>query len=409
MSREAARLGDTMAMRLWPFRSAPVETKAATLAEPDAELFELFTGIAPGSLAISAGAALTVPAVSAAVRAISEAAASLDIFVERRERGEWKADDAHPAAVLLHGQVNDWLSGFEFVRDLVAQALTSDHGGLAWVNRVEGRPVEIIHYRPGTISVEYPDETLEPTYRRGGLEIPAADVIHLRSAFSKCPLTLAREAIGAAKEMEKHAGRLFKNGARPGGVIEIPSGVSEPVLARLKAGWKAAHEGADNAGKTAVLHAGAKFSTIALKSTDAEFLANRKFQIAEIARAFRVPLQMLYELDRATWSNAEQMGREFLTYTLEPWLRAMEAALTRALIAPEERALRRIRFDRDDLTRASLTERATAINSLRASEVLSADEGRDWLDLPPRADGKGGSYENPNITVKPAAAPAGGA
>ncbi len=187
--------------------------------------------------------------------------------------------------------------------------------------------------------------------------IPAADVIHLRSAFSKCPLTLAREAIGAAKEMEKHAGRLFKNGARPGGVIEIPSGVSEPVLARLKAGWKAAHEGADNAGKTAVLHAGAKFSTIALKSTDAEFLANRKFQIAEIARAFRVPLQMLYELDRATWSNAEQMGREFLTYTLEPWLRALEAALTRALIAPADRALRRIRFDRDDLTRASLTER----------------------------------------------------
>lgn len=389
-------------MRFWPFRSAPTETKSATLAEPDAELFELFTGIAPGSLAVSAATALTVPAVSAAVRVISEASASLDVYVERRDGTRWTADDEHPVARLLHGSVNDWLSGFEFVRDLVAQALTSDAGGLAWVGRADGKPIEIIHYRPGTISVEYPEDTGEPVYRRGGFILPAADVIHLRSAFSRSPLSLAREAIGAAKEMEKHAGNLFKNGARPAGVIQIPGAIGEGALARLKAGWRAAQEGSDNGGRTAVLHNGATFNPLTLASTDAEFLANRKFQVLEIARAFRVPPQMLYELDRATWSNAEQMGREFLSYTLEPWLRALEAALTRALISPDDRAATRIRFDRDDLTRASLTERATAINSLRASEVLSADEGRDWLDLGPRPDGKGGEFANPNITVKPA-------
>lgn len=394
-----------MAMLHWLRRSRPTtDEKSATLADPDAELFELFTGIAPGGIAVSAATALTVPAVSAAVRVISEAAASLDIYVEHRDGGRWTADDEHPVARLLHGNVNDWLSGFEFVRDLVAQALTSDNGGLAWVGRADGRPVEVIHYRAGTISVAYPEDTGEPTYRRGGLVLPAADVIHLRSAFSRCPLSLAREAIGAAKEMERHAGNLFKHGAKPSGVIQFPAGanVSPSVISRIKAGWKAAHEGGENAGKTAVLYNGGVFNPLTLKSTDAQFLELRKFQILEIARAFRVPPQMLYELDRATWSNAEQMGREFLSYTLEPWLRALEAALTRALIAPDDRPSIRIRFDRDDLTRASLTERATAINSLRASEVLSADEGRDWLDLAPRADGKGGSYENPNITVKPA-------
>ncbi len=86
-------------MRLWPFRSAPVETKSATLAEPDAELFELFSGIAPGSLAISAGTALTVPAVSAAVRAISEAAGQPRRLLRRAPRGERAvADDEHPGS-----------------------------------------------------------------------------------------------------------------------------------------------------------------------------------------------------------------------------------------------------------------------------------------------------------------------
>lgn len=54
-------------------------------------------------------------------------------------------------------------------------------------------------------------------------------------------------------------------------------------------------------------------------------------------------------------------------------------------------------IDRDDMTRADLVSRATAINSLRASEVLSADEARDWLGLPPRPADKLDQYRNPNI------------
>jgi len=389
----------------WLRRSRPDIDQKSTLAAPDAELFEVFTGIAAGGATISSAGALTVPAVAAAIRCISEAAATLYVTVERRDGKAWTEDDEHPAGIFLRGEVNPWTSGFELIRDLTAQALCSDAGGLAWVNRVEGRPIEIVHYRPGSLTVEFPDITMEPIYRLDGQVMRSADIIHLRGPFSRSPLSLARDAIGAAKEMERHAGGLFKNGARPGGVIEIAGSIGDAALKRLKAGWRQAHEGGENSGRTAVLHNGAKFNALTLKSTDAQFLELRRFQIEEIARAFRVPLGLLYEMTRQTWSNMEQATREFLIFSLEPWLRALEACFNRALIPAEDRAVVRIRFDRDDLTRASLTERATAINSLRASEVLSADEGRDWLDLPPRADGKGGSYDNPNITVKPATSP----
>lgn len=376
------------------------------MAEPDAELMEIFTGVAPGGFGLMGTAALHVPAVSGAVRVLSEACATLDIFVERKDGEAWTPTEDHPAAKLLHGFVNDWLAASDFIRDLVAAALVYDAGGFAYVGRADGKPVEIIAYRQGLITVQY-EETGEPRYKLNDRPLAAGDVIHLRGPFNKSPVTLAREAIGAAREMERHAANLFRKGARPAGVIQFPkdANIGAQAIARMKASWQKAHEGGENAGSTAVLYGGGAFNALTFKSTDAEFLANRKFQILEIARAFRVPPQMLYELDRATWSNAEQMGREFLSYSLEPWLRGLEASFTRALIGADDRQTWRIRFDRDDLTRASLTERATAINSLRASEVLSADEGRDWLGLPPRTDGGGSAYENPNITTRPADGP----
>ena len=102
---------------------------------------------------------------------------------------------------------------------------------------------------------------------------------------------------------------------------------------------------------------------------------------------------MLFDHDRATWSNGEQQGREFLSYTLEPWLKAAEGALRRALISEPNVV---IRFDRDDLTRADLSTRSTVINSLIATQVINPNEAREWLGLAPRAGGD--VFFNPNIT-----------
>lgn len=379
-------------MRFWPFTQ-----KSNTLTDPSPELAALF-GAPVGS--ISKTDAITVPAVSASIRILSEAAASLCVaVVQIGDDGVETEDKSHPVATLLQAGANEWTSTFEFVRDLVAQALIDDVGAVAWVNRVNGVPREIVHYRSGTISVAFDNVTGEPSYRFGDRHLDAADVIHLRSPFSRSPLSLAMSAIETAWHLENHAKTLFRNGARPGGVIEFPKSLGDEGLKKMGAAWRAAHEGSANAGRTAILWDGAKFVPFTLASTDAQFLENRKFQILEIARAFRVPPSMFYELERATWSNSEQMGREFLVYSLEPWLQALEGAMRRALFSPEERSQYRIKFDRDDLTRASLTERATAINSLRASGVINANEGRDWLEMPPRSDAGGSTFENPNITT----------
>jgi len=391
-------------VKLWPFSKppapvAPVETKASGTSVPEDWLLELFTGSVVGSPAVSAATALTVPAVSAAVRTISEACATLEIVVERKDGDNWKQDNDHPAAVLLRGDVNDWTSGFELIRDLVSEALTKDAGGLAWVNRVGGKPMEIIHYDPGSITVQTV-ETGEPTFHLNGKPLNPADVIHLRGAFSRCPLTLAREAIGAALSMEMHASRIFANGAKPGGVLSIEGKLTAEAATRIGAAWKAAHGGTKTGG-VAVLDNNGKYMPVSLTSTDAQFIENRRFQIEEIARAFNISVTLLGDLTRATWSNLESKNREFLVYTLEPWLQALEGALRRALFTPEERRELRIRFERDDLTRASIGDRATAYSSLISSRVVNPNEARAWEGLPPYNEGD--TFANPAITPGAAA------
>lgn len=383
-------------MRIWPFSSSPsIEQKSGT-SVPEDWLLELFGASVASSFAVSNAESLRVPAVASAVRTIAEAAASLDVFLQRRgDGGRLERDDTHPVAVLLRGEVNEWTSSFELIRDLVSEALTHDAGGFAWVNRIGGEVREIIKYDPGNIQAEYdPNGTGEPSYRLNGTVINRADVIHLRGPFSRCPVSLAAEAIGVARQMEAHAGNLFKNGARPGGVIEAENNLGDEALKKMRAMWKGAHEGPANAGKTAILYGGAKFKQLTINSTDAQFHELRLFQLQEIARAFNIPAPMLGDLSRATWSNAEQKGKEFLSYCLEPWLRALEAALSRALLTSEERTEYVIRFERDDLTRADLGSRATAYSSLIASRVLNPNEAREWEGLSPYVGGE--AFANPN-------------
>lgn len=382
---------------VWPFKSKTVEVEQkSTLSSPESWLTEMF-GSTPtqAGVSVSPDAALRVPAVSSAIRVISEAVMTLEPQIKRiAPDGTETTDTSHPALPLLKTEANEYTTGPQLMRDLVIDALTLDQGGMAWINRVNGRPMEIIHYTRGSITVEYDTLTREPSYRLQGRPLAAADVIHLKSPFARSPLSLAREVIGVAIVMERHAARLFGRGAKPSGALSFPRGMGEEAVKKMRAAWRAVHEGEDTGGRTAILYDGAEFQPFQLTSTDAQFLENRKFAVTEIARAFRVPPSMLFDMDRMTWSNTEQLGQEFLVYSLEPWLVALEGALRQSLFTPEERPSVRVHFDRDDLTRADLTTRATAINSLIASRVLNPNEGRAWLDLPAREGGE--VFANPN-------------
>ncbi|MER9702675.1 phage portal protein [Mesorhizobium sp. M0204] len=364
--------------------------------------------VAPNTVAgpaINAVTALRVPAVYSAIVLITGTIGSLPAKVFEAAHGGKQTADTHPAYRLVHDEANDWTSAGALRAALTADALLHDHG-FAFANRVNERVVEFIRLDPRSVTIKADEITGEPVYEvRDGKTTRRynyRDILHISAPLGLAPIKAGREAIGLAKVMEKHAASLFANGARPGGAIRSPLKLGDVAKANIANSWHARFQGAGNGG-TAILDEGMDYRSIdAMTSTDAEFTATRVEQVVEIARLFRIPPHLIFELSRATWSNAEEMFQAFLTLTLRPWLDAWEWAYARALLTPEERASGYyVEFVVDDLLTANAETRANVYAQYRAMGALTANEVRAGLNRAP-IDG-GNTLDNPNITPgKPA-------
>ena len=372
------------------------ETKALTLADPEA--FGLF-GLTPtaSGIQVSGSSALRVPAVSCATALISETTGTLPVKLHNTITKETQRD--HPAFKLIHDEANEWTSAGQLRTALTFDALTNDTGGFALVTRYsDGRPAELHRLDPATVTIETGSDGA-PLYivRSPGTKTtyPHTEIVHIRHFAGLSPLTLGREAIGLAVAFERHLGHLFRNGARPSGIITAEKPLGDEAKRKIAQSWFSTHSG-ERSGNTAILDEGMAYQQLAMTLTDAQFAENRLEQVREIARAFRVPPTMLFELTRGTWSNTEEMTRQFYTVTMKPWLRSWEWAYAKALLTPEERATFRIEFVIDDLLTADLATRAAAYGQYRSMGVLTANEVRTGLNLPARADGN--SLANPYTT-----------
>lgn len=368
--------------------------KKSTLASPSPELLALF-----GTVPTAAGAAVTPetalrsPTTLAACRVISEAVGSLPIHVYRRgPNGSRERDTSHPSAALMSGDWAPWAGGVETRTAMQLDALL--HGAaFAQVVRVGNTPRELHRLDPRAVTYEVDDATGEPRFRirqaKGGDRVLGwRDVLHIPTPGSApgrpvCLINLCREAIAIDMVMAEHQGRLFSNGARPSGVFKYGKTLAPEVLKRLRESFNAAHAGGPNSGKTLILEDGMDFEALQFSSVDLQFLELRRFVIQEIARAFKVPGTLIGDLERATWRNVEELARQFLQFTLLPWLEVWQAAFTRALLKPEERGDFFLEFVVDDLLRADLAARFAAYRNAVGGAWLTPNEARRLDNRPP--------------------------
>lgn len=372
------------------------ETKAATLTDPAA--FKIF-GITPTSSGTSVGpkSAMHVPAVACAVSLIAESVATMPAKAHIRDTKD--AATNHPAYKLIHDEANEWTSAGQLREDLTTDALLHGNGYAQVVRLSDDTPAELHRLEPSAVSQDNdPDGT--PFYRvmtQGGeRRFEFQDILHIQSFGGVSPIVLGREAIGLAMAYENHIGALFKNGARPSGIIKSPKSLDVESKKKVAASWFNTH-GGSSAGKTAILDEDMTYEQISMTLADAQFAENRLEQTREIARLFRVPPTMLFELTRGTWSNTEEMARQFRAVTLRPWLSAWEWAYARCLFSPEERQAFYVEFVTDDLLTTDTAAKATALGQYRSMGVMTANEVRAILNKAPHPDGD--TLDNPHITT----------
>tara|TARA_Y100001938_G_C8094358_1_gene437160 strand:+ start:48 stop:2033 length:1986 start_codon:yes stop_codon:yes gene_type:complete len=278
-------------------------------------------------------------------------------------RGE-ESVSAHPIATLLE-RPNSLQSQSHFVRTVVSHLLID---GNAYIYLDEKNSFDV----PRSL-MPLPPERVEPVRSQGdmfslqgyslktrGQEqseqfIPRDRIVHLQYAPSPIdpligigPLDVARVAI----ESDHLAGvwnkAVLKNSGSPAGLLKWrgEGRFSEEDARLVKDQWQDTYGGAQNAESVAVLGSNFDFQSIGSSARDMQWLEARKWNLADIARAFNVPLLFLNEYESSGLSDAGLKIQSKILYTsnIIPLAVDLQQGLNEKLVLPFDLALR-CKFD----------------------------------------------------------------
>lgn len=330
------------------------------------------------------------PPVAAGKRIRCETLATLSLKLYRRNGDAGEEATDHPLYTLLKDRPNGWTSATEFISTLENDVINEGHG-YAFANRVDGKIMELIRLNPTAVATTFDPVTMEPNYTVTGNQSAAThygwrDILHVKSWNGRSAIRDMREAIGLAMALERHASKILSSGARPSGLFKSKKKFSDIAYERLKKSWNSNHSG-ESAGGTVILEEDGDFVPLTFNSVDLQFQEMRNFQILEIGRGLGIPPTLLFELGRATWANAEEMGQTFRTFTMLGRCKAWEGSICR-LLTEEEQKIYYPEFLTDTLVRADLAARFEAYSKACGGPWLLTNEVRGIDNRAPIAGGE---------------------
>jgi HK97 family phage portal protein len=173
--------------------------------------------------------------------------------------------------------------------------------------------------------------------------------------------------------MDRFLSAFYGDGATPSSVLETDTTITEEQAQIVRDSWEEAHY---KRRRPAVLTGGLKWRPITTSAADMQMLEHRESIVRDIARVYRIPLHLLSGTggDSNTYQNVEQSGINFVRYTLLPWMRRLEDAISEMLPLTQ-----RVRFNADEFMRADLTTRVNAQRVQILAGTLSPNEARRLL------------------------------
>lgn len=352
------------------------------------------------------------------VRIIAEDVGSLPLAVFERLKPKGKRHAMeHPLYPLLQDAPNDLMTAVDLRQTLQGHALTWPTA-YAYIVREKGVVTELWPLRPDRVTPDPRTQTGIPgrlsltyVYRDPVNGIYARllpdEVLTIRGlgfdgVTGYSLVAQARQSIASAVATERYGAAFYGNGSRPSGVLTHPKTLSEEGRKRLSTDWENLHRGLDRAHRVAILEGGMKWEAIGISPEHAQFLETRKLNVTEMARWLRLPPHKLADLERATFSNIEHLGIDYVTSALRIWLVRWEQAIKQKLLTREERGRYFAKHDPDVLMRGDFKTRQEGYAIGRNWGLLSADDVAEREDMNPLPDGRGTTYLIPlNMVVAP--------
>lgn len=340
--------------------------------------------------------AMQLSAVWACVKLLSETVASLPLTVYKTTEDGRKPYDTHPLSILFSGKVNRYQTKVEFLETVLLN-LVINGNAYCQITRAGDRIVSLLPIMSAQVEPMMLDDgsmVYNYTNDSGVVVLASESVWHLKlmgnGTVGMSPLAYQRNSLGIAQAAESAVTKVYRNGAKPSGVLSIDRLLKPEQRDQIRANFATMTTSQDD--RLMVLEAGMKFEKVSLSPQDIELLASRKFQISEVCRWYGVPSVMVNDNNgTSVWgSGIEQVMQGFYKLTLRPLLEKIEASIMVNLLTPAERNRMEVAFDFDALLRADLKSRYESYrlgissglmtpNEARAAEHLPAAEGGDLL------------------------------
>lgn len=395
---------------------------------------DMFAGAPPES-------ALTVTAIFACVRFLSETIASMPMHLyQRTPDGGRRRDSSHPLYRTLCVQPNGYQSYFEWMEQKVYHTALYGNAFDLVVPGERGFASELRPIHPSRVQV---DRTTDGRLRYrvwqpDGTEsvYGAEQIYHLRGLSDNglvglVPAQLCSASVRLAQQLDQAAISYWENNARPNVLLETTQPIPEGAIEKLRATWRKVFGGTKNTGQTAVLPNGVTAKVIEAASREgSQYMELRNAIVTEVARAFRIGPTMIGQLDHGTYSNVEQESLNAQKFTLTPWQRRIEGAIRRQLLSTYGDDWY-VQIDSRGLLRGDSQARASYFNTLfqmgalspndirriedyDAIEDAAADEYFVQLNMAPLSkasglDATGGMTEGEGVAAAPAVEPLNGA
>jgi HK97 family phage portal protein len=340
--------------------------------------------------------ALTFSAVYACVRIRSEILASFPLNLYKRTGLSKELAIDHPIYPIIHREPCEMYTSFDWRQLMEASVMLWGNGYSKIVRDRRYNPVWLDFIHPSLVKpyqIIRQDGTKGLMYeikRSDGRKekIEAVDMIHCKGPSfdgisGKSPIELARESIGLGLANEQFGAEFFANGAAFSGTLNTANKLTPEQANRLREQWNERNTGSGNRWRTPVLESGLEFKAIGIPPEQAQWIASRKFQLEEVARWYGIPLHMLANLDRSSFSNIEHQGIEFVTVTMGPRCVSWEQELDRKLLREVEKNDYFTRFNMDSLLRGDSTARAAFLTQLVGFGIYTRNEARAYEDKNP--------------------------
>ncbi|GLV22000.1 portal protein [Sphingobium sp. TomMM35A] len=354
-------------------------------------------------------AALGISATWACVNLLAGTIGSLPLMVYRERNGRREVDKGHRLYPILHDTPNRWQTAVDFWGFI--QGSLELYGNAYAEKRTLGTGISsLIPIPPEAMTVRrISREGLEYEWMDNGIRSIADEsrVLHIRG-FGGGPLggasTLAvcGRAFSAGLNVEGSASSMFRNGARPSGVLSIDKPLTKDQRLLAETLLQEKFVGAMNDGRPMLLDNGMKWEQLAINPHDAQMLESRRFSVEEICRIFGVPPHMVGHTESSTsWGTGlEQQTLGFQKFALRPRLERIEQALAKQLLTPQDRAAGvTIEFNLEGLLRGDSAARAQFYREMTGIGAMTINEVRALENLPPVTGGDVPRMQMQNVPI----------